>query len=33
MKMCNDLSYEVKQYERLEPFKRVLKEYIIFNVT
>ena len=29
MKMCNVLSYEVKQYERLEPFKRVLKEYML----
>jgi len=32
MKMYNALPAEVKQYERIESFKRVLKEYVATNV-
>jgi len=31
-KLYNALPVEMKHYERIELFKRMLKEYILFNV-
>jgi len=30
--LYNDLPAEMKHCDRIEPFKRMLKEYILFNV-
>lgn len=32
VKLYNDLPAEMKHCDRIEPFKRMLKEYILFNV-